>query len=52
LVATDLAGAGAKDQRARAERRFEEGRKLANLLIYKLHDESRETRRVYARRGS
>jgi non-specific serine/threonine protein kinase/serine/threonine-protein kinase len=29
----------AKDQRARAERRFEEGRKLANLLIYKLHGE-------------
>ncbi|HKQ75994.1 MAG TPA: protein kinase [Blastocatellia bacterium] len=29
----------ARDQRARAERRFEEGRKLANLLIYKLHDE-------------
>ncbi len=29
----------AKDQRARAERRSEEGRKLANLLIYKLHDQ-------------
>jgi non-specific serine/threonine protein kinase/serine/threonine-protein kinase len=29
----------ATGQRARAERRFEEGRKLANLLIYKVHDE-------------
>ncbi len=29
----------ARNQRARAELRFEEGRKLANLLIYKVHDE-------------
>jgi non-specific serine/threonine protein kinase/serine/threonine-protein kinase len=29
----------AKQQGARAEQRFEEGRKLAHLLIYKLHDE-------------
>ncbi len=39
LVATVWQARAAKDQRARAERRFEEGRKLANLLIYKLNDE-------------